>query len=72
WSTRTRPPLPRSNMPHIQDKDFYSFWSPLPSEMQDISAEDEDSHAVFVKSINACSVRSMPSKWSVSAGREHG
>ncbi|QQP40532.1 Hypothetical protein FKW44_014608, partial [Caligus rogercresseyi] len=27
---------PRSNMPHIQDKDFYSFWSPLPSEMQDI------------------------------------
>ncbi|QQP52168.1 Hypothetical protein FKW44_004221 [Caligus rogercresseyi] len=59
-------------MPNIQDKDFYSFCSPLPSEMQDISAEDEDSHAVFVKSINACSVRSMPSKWSVSAGREHG
>ncbi|QQP40313.1 Hypothetical protein FKW44_010290 [Caligus rogercresseyi] len=52
-------------MPHIQDKDFYSFWSPLPSEI-------EDSHAVFVKSINACSVNSMPAKWFVSAGREHG
>ncbi|QQP54996.1 Uncharacterized protein FKW44_008020 [Caligus rogercresseyi] len=40
-------------MPHIQDKDFIPIWISLPSEMKDNYAEDEDSHAVFVKSINA-------------------
>ncbi|QQP35310.1 Hypothetical protein FKW44_023489, partial [Caligus rogercresseyi] len=67
WSTRTRPPFPPIQHATHPGQGLLSFWSPLPSEMQDISAEDEDSHAVFVKSINACSVRSMPSKWSVSA-----
>ncbi|QQP57082.1 Hypothetical protein FKW44_001955, partial [Caligus rogercresseyi] len=37
----------RSNMPHIQDKDLFSNLDPLPSEMKDNYAEDEDSHAVF-------------------------
>ncbi|QQP54692.1 Uncharacterized protein FKW44_007606 [Caligus rogercresseyi] len=52
-------------MPYIQDKDFYSFWIPLPSEMEDNYAENEDSHAVFFKSINACSVKYEPAKRSL-------
>ncbi|QQP48533.1 Fragile X mental retardation syndrome-related protein [Caligus rogercresseyi] len=52
-------------MPHILDKDFDSFWIPLPSQMEDIYAEDEDSHAFFVKSINACSFKYEPAKRSL-------
>ncbi|QQP37240.1 Hypothetical protein FKW44_017444 [Caligus rogercresseyi] len=33
--------------------------------MKDNYAEDEDSHAVFVKSINACSVKYEPAKRSL-------
>ncbi|QQP52779.1 Fragile X mental retardation protein [Caligus rogercresseyi] len=61
------PGLPSPSIQHatIQDKDFYSNLDAAALRDEGNYAEDEDSHAVFVKSINACSVKYEPAKRSL-------
>ncbi|QQP38737.1 Uncharacterized protein FKW44_019406, partial [Caligus rogercresseyi] len=64
WSTRTtfvHDPTCHTS----RTRTFIPIWIPLPSKMEDIYAEDEDSHTVLVKSINACSVKYVPAKRSL-------
>ncbi|QQP57719.1 Fragile X mental retardation syndrome-related protein 1, partial [Caligus rogercresseyi] len=64
WSTRTTF-VPDPTCHTSRTRTFIPIWIPLPLETEDIYAEDEDSHAVFVKSINACSVKYEPAKRSL-------